>query len=96
MDDYMTIDEFRILFPEFKSVSNYDTVISFFLDAAKSSVNKCVFQKHTKMAHGFQTAKLLSESPYARTIRQEGQESNYHKAYDEIRRSVAPRMIVLV
>jgi hypothetical protein len=97
MREYMTIPEFRMLFPEFK-VSNsvdLDSVIGFYLDQAKPFVNRSVFQNFTKTAHGFKTAELIAASPYARTLRQDGSDSNYEKEFVKILNTCAPRMALL-
>lgn len=98
MTDYMQLNEFKMLFPEFTKMANgvdVDSVIQFWLDAAQPFVKKSVFLNQTKMAHGYKAATMIASSPYARTLRMEGSESNYDQEFDKILRTVAPRAEVL-
>lgn len=93
MNDYMTLEEFKMLFPELNPAG--DNVIDFFLLAAQPYVNKSVWRDTTKMGHGYKAAAMLADSPYARTIRQDGAEVNYKLQFDEMLRTIAPRAAVL-
>lgn len=92
-NDYMTLTEFRTIFPEFRTVS--DEVVEFYLVAAAPFTKPSVFQNQLKAGHGYKAAAMLADSPYARTIKQEGDESNYDKRFADILNAVAPRAAVL-
>lgn len=96
MSEFMTVQEFKMIFSEFENMgAETDEIIDFYLDQAESYVCKTVFRNFTKMGHGYKTAELLAASPYARTIRQDGQESNYTKQFQDLLDTCAPRAVLL-
>lgn len=57
----MTLNDFRIMFPEFATVPSAQ--VSVFLDMAAEHVNVTVWGERYDEGHGFKAAELLALSP---------------------------------
>ena len=90
----MTPNEFIERFPEFRTGLS---LVREVLADATQRVDPTIFGSRTDMAIGLLAAHLLSISPYGRSQRLEGDETEdqYLREFDAIRREVAPRMIVV-
>lgn len=90
----MTPEQFLDRYPEFKKAD--PRLIQATLDEAEREIAKDIYGRKADAAHGALTAHRLAISPFGRNARlSDGSISNYWDAYDQIRREVAPRFMVL-
>jgi hypothetical protein len=90
----VNLEQFTARYPEFAKADK--RLIQATLDEAAREVAKDIYRTKFDAAHGALTAHRLAISPFGRNARlSDGSITTYWDAYDQIRREVAPRFMVL-
>lgn len=91
----MTLDQFRVQYPEFRACSS--GFIQAFLDAGSLHVSRCVLGEIYDQAHGLKTADLIARSPSGIAARMVAKDdtTTYGKAFSSLIRTRIPGVSVV-